>query len=125
VRICSFSLDQALGIWSDLWQAYYGDNGYGGRTAEIYAYRLVGHQPVWCQEPCPDAPTPYLKEASWEAGVEAKRNLITLLLAFQEAANCFVDVDGVSLAEWDDGQPLFHRCHVTIQVESGVRQRRD
>ena len=31
-----------LDIWDDLLTARYGDNSFGGDTAEIYAYRCVG-----------------------------------------------------------------------------------
>lgn len=39
------SMIQALSVWSELEQAYYGDNGFGGDTAEIYAYRLARQTP--------------------------------------------------------------------------------
>jgi hypothetical protein len=31
---------ELLALWSELEAAYYGENGFGGDTAEIYAYRL-------------------------------------------------------------------------------------
>lgn len=44
-------MTQALSIWSELEQAYYGDNAYGGDTAEIYAYRLQPADPkMWLKE---------------------------------------------------------------------------
>jgi hypothetical protein len=37
----SLSIQQELLVWSELTAAYYGENKYGGDTAEIYAYRLM------------------------------------------------------------------------------------
>lgn len=114
--ICSISMDQALGIWSDLWQAFYSDNGFGSDTAEIYAYRLVGHQPVWNHCPCPEGPGQLdtMQRYAWETGVEAKRNLVTLLRHFRQQTLCRIQVDGIPLGQWDDGGALLHRCHVTV-----------
>lgn len=40
------SLVQALSLWSDLDDAYYGKSGFGGEVAEIYAYRLMPYAPM-------------------------------------------------------------------------------
>ncbi len=41
----TISMDQALDVWSELEAAYYGKNGFGGDTAEIYVYRLMQGSP--------------------------------------------------------------------------------
>ena len=40
------SMSQALGLWSDLEQAYHGTNSYGGDEAELYLYRLMPNTPT-------------------------------------------------------------------------------
>ena len=41
----NLSMVQALEIWSDLESAYYGENSFGGDTAELYAYRFLPFSP--------------------------------------------------------------------------------
>ncbi len=102
--ICSISLDQALGIWSDLWQAYYGENGYGGDTAEIYAYRLIGRSPLLTVSNDEEL----LREIGWEA----YKNLQSFLTKFHQEVDCEIKVDDIPLHKWYE--PLIHRCHVQI-----------
>lgn len=45
MSLSDISMRAGLEIWSELEQCYYDDNGYGGTTAEIYAYRLRPDQP--------------------------------------------------------------------------------
>jgi hypothetical protein len=42
----NLSMVQALALWSELESAFHGDNSYSGDTAEIYAYRLMPHDPL-------------------------------------------------------------------------------
>ncbi len=37
---------ELLSLWSELEQCYHNEHGYGGDTAEIYAYRLQRHNPT-------------------------------------------------------------------------------
>jgi hypothetical protein len=85
------SMSQALGVWSELEAAYYGKNGFGRDTAEIYAYRL--------QEFCPTAayasgsPSSSIGvEAQREAATRAGRALHELIRLFQAHHNCRVVV---------------------------------
>lgn len=41
----SCSLDSILDLWVELCQALTGEHGYGGHTAEIYAYRFEQYEP--------------------------------------------------------------------------------
>jgi len=40
------SIDQALDVWTQLVEAYHGQNGYGGNVAEIYVYTLCRNLPA-------------------------------------------------------------------------------
>ena len=44
------SIPQALDVWHDLELARRGEHGFGGHTAEIYAYRLAAESPALAGE---------------------------------------------------------------------------
>jgi hypothetical protein len=106
----NISMNQALSIWSELWQAYYSKNGFGGDTAEIYAYRLMPYHPVL------DFPNAQCFNSSHiEYFNEAKHSLVELLYLFQKDANCDIEVDNQLLGDWTNNGEIFnHRCHVRI-----------
>ena len=101
------TLNQALGVWSELEAAYYGKNGFGGDTAEIYAYRLQPYRPGV------ELPNTQLgAEAIAEQAMIAGENLYWLLGKFCEHHGCTAIVDGTE-AEWLRGG-FEHRVHVRI-----------
>jgi hypothetical protein len=112
------SVRQILSVWSDLVDAYYGKNGYGGDTAEIYAYRLLR-----------DNPTRYLavdgtqtkNDALAEDANLAACNLYGMLMAFTECypdariyPDCTKDKNGRALGKWYTRVQLDHRTCVRI-----------
>ena len=92
----NISMVQALDIWSELWKAYYGDNGYGGNEAEIYLYRVSPESPS--KDP--------------EVGKDAARSLYHLLVKFRDEMECEIIVDNKPLLLGNI--PTIHRCHVRI-----------
>lgn len=47
----AYSTNQAMDVLCDIFSAYLGKHGFGGRTAEIYVYRLMPHSPSWAHAP--------------------------------------------------------------------------
>lgn len=100
------SMLQAIDIWDDLLEAYYGVNGYGGNIAEIYGYRLSERNPtadlgegfMGCRE---------------ERDATATLRLKAMIRLFVErGSDANVTVDGIPWKRWKE--PLFHRCHVKV-----------
>lgn len=104
------SMRQALNVWSELEQAYYGDNKYGSDTAEVYAYRLLPNMPVehWEHQ------SPPMREYSREQYILARSALAALCAIFAEDRECRVLIDGQHPDFWDDGTPFDHRAHVQV-----------
>ncbi len=107
----NISMIQALEIWSELWQAYFGKNGFGGDTAEIYAYRLM-----------PDHPGFEMNEKDKnqrETGLQTARSLYSLLKKFSKENQCLIEImktreEGREIGPWFTQRPFFHRCHVRV-----------
>ena len=104
---------QALEIWSELWQAYFGKNGYGGDTAEIYTYCVM-----------PDSPGKNLnEERQSEYGLQAAKSLYSLLTKFSHDYDCKIEIMttrdiGKEIGEWMFEEPLFHLCHVRVKAKT-------
>lgn len=45
MKVGCVPLIELMGIWGELVECYHGVNGFGGDTAEIYAYRLCASSP--------------------------------------------------------------------------------
>lgn len=112
----SLSLVQAIGIWSDLLEAYYGVNGYGGNVAEIYAYRLQEYNPTAHSEVF----TNLREEAASELAVASARRLQGLIGLFCERYDdARISIDGTTWRHWHS--PLAHRCHVKVTRKARKR----
>jgi hypothetical protein len=111
-------MNQALDIWSELRQAYYGKNGFGGDEAEIYAYTLM-----------PNVPTLNFKGITFDvqnqvAYQNAKRSLYALIIKFIQYHDCKITVliDGESLTHWMETEVFDHRCHVKV-IQNGMENK--
>lgn len=101
---------QALSVWSDLEAAYYGQNGYGGDVAEIYAYRLSSR--------CPTAETlggQLGADAKAEQARRAAASLFAILSHFAKEREARVTVDGRRLGRWLLKYTFDHRVHVKVE----------
>lgn len=98
---------QACLLWSELEQAYYGENRFGGDTAELYAYRFVCGT-LWL----PDGPRA-------DAVLEATQNLYGLLVLFAQERECGIWVNGRLLGPWAAKEPFVHRVHVRVKRGKG------
>ena len=104
------SMNQALSIWSELWQAYYGKNGYGGDTAEIYAYRLMPYSPSF------NMTGETFQESNDELRINAVNSLVALCNQFAKENDCVIEIDKCPLDKWVSliGREFDHRCHVRV-----------
>jgi hypothetical protein len=114
----NISMNQALGIWSELWQAYYGDNSYGSDTAEIYAYRLMQYSPALLMPP----ETHLNQERLREIGRLAAQSLRDIVFMFCKEADCLCSIDGEDCDTWLAHNPEFsHRCHIYIRHKENTQ----
>lgn len=109
------SMAQALGVWSDLCDAYHGKNGYGGDTAEIYMYRFMADCPTVSLSRRPLTGIAADEEA---LRVKAANEALHALLAhFAEERICVVLVEGQPLGAWVATAGFDHRVHVTVRPQ--------
>ena len=93
---------QALDVWGDLWQAYYGKHGYGSDTAEIYAYRLMSYLPSLENDP------------NRVSAIRAQNSLYHLVKKFAGENDCEITIDSKTPEDWLEQDIFDHRCHVKI-----------
>lgn len=110
----NLSMIQALGIWSELEQAYYGDNGYGSETAEIYVYRAMPYSPT-AHSRCSNPESSLAKEATTEVVKNANMSLYNLFKMFAKLRHCVITVEGRPLGKWVITSENGHRWHVHVK----------
>lgn len=104
-------------LWGELVEAYHGCNGFGGDTAELYAFRFQRFNPVVHTDAMKDGDT--RREASWRHYLDAAKSLHSLVSIFCEEFDCIARIDGLTKDSWLDevqyGDGVFdHRVHVRI-----------
>jgi hypothetical protein len=98
-----------LDVWDDLLTARYGDNGFGGDTAEIYAFRCVGPGAVMMLAAArPDS------GMARDAALEAAQGLHAILELFTTRHRVIVEVDGCIFGPWVATTPFYHRAAVRV-----------
>lgn len=110
-----------LRVWGRLVEAYHGVNGYGSDTAEIYAYHLTRYSPIVHGKHAVSGPSGKLyEEEKADNARHAANALCSIIEEFcSEYADCRVEIDGISLAEWcalnNNHRHVYdHRCHVRV-----------
>lgn len=107
----TITMEQALGVWSDLEQAYYEDSSYNGRTAEIYVHLFLSGAP---------RPVERLEDPGMfgdmvrEAYDNANVAMHDLFLLFVQRRNAQIEVEGRELGEWLKKARFCHRVHVKV-----------
>ena len=111
--VIRLSMVQALSIWSDLSDAFYGKNGFGGDTAEIYLYRLMPSGPAAAAASLGE---PGLHgDIAREAFDEANATLFSILAYFQKERDARIEVEGRKLGPWLSSARFNHRVHVRVR----------
>lgn len=116
-RIPNLPPIELLSLWSELDEALAGKNGFGGDTAELYAYRFGRENP---------RVSGVLRDlahdvAVHEHGIEAAEKLFDLLKLFESLreARCFVGATHVGpgrrVGDWLAKEPFVHRAHVRVK----------
>ncbi len=114
----NLSPKQLMRLWYELTTAYCGCNGFGGNTAEIYAYVLRE-----------DSPTRYLakhiQEDILKSNTEAASTLARACQIFSENYTCKIQIDGLEPELWLAAikDSFDHRAHV--KVLSNIRSHVD
>ncbi len=108
------SMSQALGVWSDLCDAYHG-KGWGGDTAEIYMYRFMSDSPTVNISREPGKPLSGMAaEAHGQRVADANEALWALLAHFAEERDCRLEVEGRPFGVWVATSNFDHRVHVRV-----------
>ncbi len=105
------SILQLLRLWSELDDAYYEKNGFGGDTAEIYAYTLLPAHPSADS----DAPERMRNKSKEEDGFQAAKTLLEILNLFAKMRKCVIVVDGRRLGRWFLQEPFDYKVHIMIK----------
>jgi hypothetical protein len=102
---------QALRIWSDLEQAYFGKNSFGSNTAEIYLYRFMGGVPRDVRMINDPGIMGKVTREDFDNANVAMHDLFKLFASERSAK---IEVDGRELGEWLKTARLCHRVHVKV-----------
>ena len=116
----NLSVEQAIDVWEELKDAYNDEANFGGKTSEIYAYRLMPYSPSFAQNPNSDFHSDEHKELCKLAGF----NLLQLCRQFTRKHDEFNGCGGIKIEiedekgwqnVWDMKEFLLgHRCHVRV-----------
>ena len=105
---------QLIDIWCDLEDAYNGCNGFGGDTAEIYAYKLYETNPLAMQYAYSPKKNSLMEQAFREVTFKAAESFFHLLKLFIVKRDCRIVIDKRKFGKWLAKEPLIHRVHVKI-----------
>lgn len=114
----TLSIEQILSLWMELEDAYRGENGYGGDTAEVYGYTLMPDSPT---AHSPDMPRQF-EEARKEQGLLASAAVVAICKYFEQQRNCRVYAmssrdEGKRVGKWLLKVPIEHRIHLRVKGE--------
>lgn len=127
IGLLSIPLVELLKLWGELTEALNGCNGFGGDTAELYAYRFTGRSPLaeeakaWTSRNA--TPPDLMVKALDERAAEAGSALIALLDLFERVheVRLVVDGDPAWLDRHRGGFAFVHRVHVQAVRPEGRR----
>lgn len=107
------SMFQALSVWSELEQAYFGQHRYGGDTAEIYLYRLMEHSPLIGN----GYTNSQTREVRRGASRQSANALCQLCRIFEAERHCTIEInDTRKLEEWASiaNMEIEDRCRIRV-----------
>lgn len=105
---------EMMKLWGELVECYHVVNGYGGDTAEIYAYRLMPYSPLIHSVALKDNVT--TDERATEINSIAAGALVSLCEEFTQQYDCKITIDGETTKKWYSlyRDEFDHRCHVKV-----------
>ena len=91
----NISQEQLLYIWTELDDAYYGTNGYGSTTAEIYAHRVMPNDPAYehYKQMQMNGQDSQIKDWAEERMMQAGESLYQILQVFKKKRNCIIKIE--------------------------------
>jgi hypothetical protein len=107
----TITMEQALGVWSDLEQSYFGKSSYGSDTVEIYMYRFMSGAPRevrWLENPG------IFGDMARESYDNANAAMLELFTLFSKMRKARIEVEGRELGEWLKTARFTHRVHVKV-----------
>lgn len=109
-------------LWGELVEAYHGVNGFGGYTAEIYAYRFMAYVPAAHSHIGHESEP--ARKARDEVYYKAANQLVALIEEFIDWYDCYIQINGLAYQDWHRGivagQGKFdHRVRVTVERKDG------
>lgn len=110
----NLSMTQALSIWSELEAAYYGKNGFGTDTAEIYIYRAMPYDPTVAALAGVLHESERARSIAADTYDRANESLCALFTHFAKERGAHIEVEGRELGEWLKGARFIHRVHVKV-----------
>lgn len=105
---------ELMKLWGELTEARLGKNGFGGDTAEIYAYRFTAYNPLAHGH---TRHGDMSKQAVDDCDGLAANCLAALCEEFERAYECTVKIDEDSIKGWLIGRsetPYDWRAHVQV-----------
>jgi hypothetical protein len=126
IKMFNVSLSRVLGVWDELHLALRGENGFGGDTAEIYAYRLSDRDPMY-HEKNGDYDSLFGDDFR-ETDESAKFNLLFICNEFMKHHDCSICIDThEGWMDWDGfNESDFisnHRYHVKVVKNEDTKRR--
>ncbi len=109
----NLSVNEMLALWSDLNDAMFGVNKFGGSVAELYMYRFG----FSLSEPHP------IEQYRRKDVREANASLYALLAHFAEHRAVSIKVEGRDLGEWVKDAGFEHRVHVEVGKPAWLERR--
>ena len=106
-------MKQAMLIYGELVGCYHNRNGYGGRTAEIYAYRLSPMTTMATAAMSQTNPTGMYFDALKEFSEENAKNLNEICQLFLKNFDATITVDEKPIVDGID--PFSYRVHVKVE----------
>lgn len=107
----NISMSQALALWSQLEQAYYNDNSFGGDTAEVYLYAVTPYCPAVASNAKGGG---IIGEIVDDHFRKANESLYAILAKFAHDRETTITVNGRELGEWLQTANFQHRVHVQV-----------
>lgn len=111
----NLSMTQALYVWSQLEQAYYEDNSYGGTICELYMYLFKPASPGTERQPPEAINEPGLHGDMLREVVDnANMSLYNILHHFQTVRDVNIKVENRALGVWVQTARYQHRVQVQV-----------
>ena len=107
----TMSILQVLDVWVELEEALEGTANYGGDTAEIYLYRLMG--PGRAND-VRSLESPIFHEEAERNFDNANVAMHDLFLIFADKRKAKIEIEGKELGPWLKTARFVHRVHVKV-----------